>query len=153
MQIVKPSRGKFILSNLDAQNYTKAAYGYSKGKKYGIRGGIYAWGSGLGLAGVIKDAAKGTIVQYGKRKFAAVCIAGCTHIIGPAILIFTNATKVVNRTSRIHSFTSFVFESVEDSSNLTFLPIDMILFGQPIPVGDENRLNILNHVTDFIDGK
>jgi hypothetical protein len=152
MQIVKPSRGKFILSHLDAHNYTKAAYGYSKAKKYGIRG-IYAWGSVLGLAGVIKDAAKGIIVQYGKRKFAAVCLAGCAHISAPAILIFTNATKVVNITSHIHSFTSFVFESLEDTSNLTFLPIDMILFGQPIPVGDENRFNILNNVTDFIDGK
>jgi len=93
---------------------------------------------------------KGIVIDYGKRKFAAVCINAGAYILSPVIVVFTNATKIVNISKTVHSTAAFCFECVEDSTNLAFLPIDLVLFGQPIPVGATNRFNLLGH-NDFLD--
>ena len=102
------------------------------------------------MLGVAQDIGKGIVIDYGKRKFAAVCITAGTYILSPAVVVFTNATKIVNISKAAHSTAAFCFECVEDSTNLAFLPIDLVLFGQPIPVGASNRFNLLGH-NDFLD--
>ena len=52
----------------------------------------------------------------------------------PAIVFITNSTKIVQNAKRIHTLVAYTTECVEDSANLAYLPIDILLFGQPIQV-------------------
>ncbi len=146
----KPMHGKFAFRNLNETNYKIYAKQYSKAKAGGIRC-VYVWASGTGVIGVIKDIGKGVVIDYGKRKFAAICINAGAYIISPAMVVFTNATKIVKISKRVHSAASFCFECVEDSTNLAFLPIDMALFGQPIPIGTSDRFNLFKDNSDIFD--
>lgn len=124
------------------------AHSYSFAKRTGITG-IYIWASGAGVLGIVKEIAKGTFIQYGKRKFAAAVINGAIYVCTPAVVVFTNETRVIGWSKRAHTVSAYVFECMEDTTNLAFLPIDMVLFGQPIPMGDENRFNLLGNSSDF----
>lgn len=46
---------------------------------------------------------------------------------------------------------AYVFECIEESSNLAFLSFDRILFCQPILLNDENRLDLLDGSSDFLE--
>lgn len=41
---------------------------------------------------------------------------------------------------------AFVIELGEDTQNISYLPIDLIFFGQAIPIGETNRFNLLTNV-------
>ena len=140
----KPMHRKFAFRNLTSTQYKTYAKQYSKAKAGGIRC-VYGWMSGTGVTGVITDLGKGIVIDYGKRKFAAVCINAGAYILSPAVVVFTNSSKIVNISKSIHSTASFCFECIEDSTNLAFLPLDIVLFGQPIPVGASNRFNFFDH--------
>lgn len=146
----QPSHGKFMFRNLNSTQYKIYARQYSKAKASGIRA-VYAWMSGAGILGILKDISKGLVLNYGKRKFAGVCINACTYIMSPALATFTNASRIVKISKSLHSAAAYTFECIEDSSNLTFLPLDLILFGQPIPIGASNRFNLFRNNTDFLD--
>ena len=147
----KPAHGRFAFRSLNSTQYKAYAQQYSRAKAGGIRC-VYGWMSGAGVLGVLTDLGKGVVIDYGKRKFAAVCINAGAYIISPAVVVFTNASKIVNMSKRVHSTAAFCFECVEDSTNLAFVPLDLALFGQPIPVGASNRFNLLGNHTDFLDG-
>jgi hypothetical protein len=141
----KPMHRKFIFRNFNSTQYKTYAKQYSSAKAGGIRC-IYAWMSGRQVVGVITDFGKGIVINYSKRKLAAICINASLYIMSPAVVVFTNVSKVVNISKSIHSNASFCFECLEDSTNLAFLPLDILLFGQPIPVGAPNRFNLfINH--------
>ena len=146
----KPAHGRFAFRGLNSTQYKIYAQQYSKAKAGGIRC-VYAWMSGAGAMGVVTDFGKGIIIDYGKRKFAAICINTGAYILSPAVVVFTNASKIVNISKSIHSTASFCFECIEDSTNLAFLPLDIALFGQPIPIGAPNRFNLFSNHTDFLD--
>ena len=146
----KPMHRRFAFRNLNSTQYKIYAKQYSSTKAGGIRC-VYAWASGAGVLGVVTDLGKGIVIDYGKRKFAAVCINAGAYVFSPAVVVFTNASKFVNISKSIHSTASFCFECVEDSTNLAFLPLDIALFGQPIPVGAPNRFNLFSNHTDFLD--
>ena len=101
--------------------------------------------------GIVTDLGKGVVIDYGKRKLAAVCINAGAYILSPAVVVFTNASKIVKISKSVHSTAAFCFECVEDSTNLAFVPIDLALFGQPIPIGASNRFNLFGNHTDFLD--
>ena len=146
----KPGHRRFAFRNLNPTQYKKYARQYSRAKAGGIRG-AYCWMSVAGVLGVVTDVGKGIVIGYGKRKFAAVCINAGAYVLTPAVVVFTNASKIVNISKSIHSTAAFCFECGEDSSNLAFLPIDLALFGQPIPIGASNRFNLFGNHTDFLD--
>ena len=147
----KPMHRRFAFSNLNSTQYKTYAKQYSNAKAGGIRC-VYAWMSGAGVLGVATDVGQGIIINYDKRKFAAVCINAGAYILSPAVIVvFTNVSKVVKISKSIHSTTAFCFECVEDSTNLAFIPIDLALFGQPIPIGALNRFNLFSNHTDFLD--
>ena len=76
----KPGHPRFAFSNLNSTQYKTYAQQYSKAKAGGIRC-VYGWMSGAGIMGVVTDVGKGIVIDYGKRKFAAVCInAGAQEI-------------------------------------------------------------------------
>ena len=146
----KPTQGKFLFKNLTSTQYREYAKQYSTAKAVGIRS-VYAWASGTEVIGIISNIGKGVIIDYSKRKVAALCMNAAVYIASPAVVVFTNSSNIVNISRRVHSIAAFCFECVEDSTNLSFLPIDIALFGQPIPIGSRDRFNLLNH-TDFLDG-
>lgn len=146
----KPGHRRFALHNSTSTQYQTYALQYSKAKAGGIRC-VYGWMSGAGLLSIATDVGKGVVIDYGKRKLAAICINAGAYIISPAVVVFTNVSKVVNISKSVHSCAAFCFECVEDSTNLAFLPMDLALFGQPIPIGASNRFNLLGNHTDFLD--
>ena len=146
----KPIHHRFAFRNLNSTQYKTYAKQYSRAKAGGIRC-VFGWMSGVGVMGVVTDLGKGIVIDYGKRKFAAVCINAGAYILSPAVVVFTNASKLVTISKNIHSIASFCFECVEDSTNLAFLPLDIALFGQPIPIGAPNRFNLFSNHTDFLD--
>nr|YP_009308884.1 hypothetical protein [Toxarium undulatum]YP_009308952.1 hypothetical protein [Toxarium undulatum]AOS86627.1 hypothetical protein [Toxarium undulatum]AOS86695.1 hypothetical protein [Toxarium undulatum] len=146
----KPWHRRFAFRNLTSTQYKTYATQYSKAKAGGIRC-VYGWMSGAGVLGIATDFSKGSVINYGKRKFAAVCINVGAYIFSPAIIVFTNASKIITISKNLHSSAAFFFECAEDTTNLAFLPIDLALFGQPIPIGASNRFNLFANHTDFLD--
>jgi hypothetical protein len=67
MLITKPSHTKYIFRYLNHSQYVQYAKGYSVAKRNGSRG-IYLWGSGRGVLGIIRESAAGGIKGYGKKK-------------------------------------------------------------------------------------
>ena len=146
----KPAHGRFAFRSLNSTQYKTYAQQYSKAKAGGIRC-VYGWASGAGVMSIVTDLGKGVVIDYGKRKLAAVCINAGAYIVSPAVVIFTNASKIVKISKRVHSTAAFCFECVEDSTNLAFVPLDLALFGQPIPIGASNRFNLFGNHTDLLD--
>lgn len=146
----KPTHPRFALRDVTPTQYKIYAKGYSRAKGGGLHC-IYAYLTGIELVGVITDFSKGIVINYGKRKLAAVCLAGCGYVFATAMVMVTNASKIVKISKNIHSTAAFLFECIEDSSNLTFLPLDLAIFGQPIPIGAPNRFNLFSNHTDFLD--
>ena len=75
---------------------------YSNVKAGGI-GCIYAWDSVRGVAVVITNIEKGVIIYYSKRQFAAVYINASAYVLSPTVVVFNNASKIVNISKGIHS--------------------------------------------------
>lgn len=127
----KSRHNKFAFRNLNSPQYKPQSQQYSKVKAGGI-GCVYGWMSGTEIVGVVTNIGKGIDIDYGKCKFAIVYFTACSQIASPALVRFTNASKIVNISKSIHVTAKFGFECVEDSTNLAFLLIDLALFGQPI---------------------
>jgi len=140
MQIVKPPHNRYALFCLDEESYTKYATVYSSCKRWGVRG-IYTFLGGTGLFGVVKELAEGTVVQYGKRRLATVVVGAATYVSALAVAVITNATRVVRSCKLVYTTIGYVIEAGEDASHVPFLPIDFVLFGQPIPANKEGRFS------------
>ena len=150
MQITKPPHNRYALNCLDNTTYVKYATVYSGCKRWGVRG-IYTFLGGTGLWGVAREVAQGSVVRYGKRRLATVVIGGASYICAPAVLVITNATRVVKSCKVVYTSVGYVMEAVEDASHIPFLPLDLILFGQPIPANKDGRFSSWSNLTYIID--
>ena len=150
MQIIKPPHNRYVLSCLDNETYVKYSTVYSGCKRWGVRG-IYTFLGGTGLWGVAKEVAQGSVVQYGKRRFATVVIGGASYICAPAVAVITNATRVVKSCKVVYTSVGYVMEAVEDASHIPFFPLDLALFGQPILANKDGRFSSWSNITDIID--
>lgn len=150
MQITKPLHNRYALSCLDNETYVKYANVYSGCKRWGVRG-IYTFLGGRGLIGVAKEVAQGTVVQYGKRRLATVVIGGATYVCAPAVAVITNATRVIKSCKIVYTSIGYVIEAAEDASHVPFLPLDLVLFGQPVPANKDGRFSSWSNITDIID--
>ena len=150
MQIIKPPHKKYILYCLDNETSSKYAHAYSGCKRWGVRG-IYMFLGGTGLWRVAKEVTQGTVVQYRKRRLATIVIGGATYVCAPAVAVITNATRVVKSCKLVYTGIGFVMEAVEDASHIPFLPLDLALFGQPIPSNQDGRFSSWSNITDIID--
>ena len=101
----KPAHGRFAFRSLNSTQYKIYARQYSKAKAGGIRC-VYGWMSGAGVMGILKDLGKGkgVVIDYGKRKLAAVCINAGSYILSPAVVAFTNASSGLNNHSHFDLF-------------------------------------------------
>lgn len=70
----------------------------------------------------------------------------CTYFATPAVSFITNSTKLVRGAKIAHTTIACAAEYIEDSANLAYLPFDIILFGQPVPIGKEGRFNVFGEV-------
>lgn len=136
MEICKPPHNKYALSSLDNERYVKYANAYSGCKRQGVRG-IYAFLGGTGLWGIAKEVAKGRVVQYGKGRLA--------------VAVITNATRVVKSCKVLYTTIGYVMEAVEDASQVPFLPLDLVFFGQPVSANKDGRFSSWSKITDIID--
>ena len=148
MLITKPTHSKYVFHYLNNSQYINYSKGYFSAKRNGSRG-IYLWASVIRVWGTIREAAAGEVKRYGK-KIATACLSAGSWALGPVVTLLTNSTKIIGAATRIHSLVAFGVECLEDGGNLLFLPLDMVLFGQPIPVGEPDRFNIMTNVTDFL---
>ena len=150
MEICKPPHNRYALCGLDNETYVKYAIAYSGCKRWGMRG-ICAFVSGTGLFGIAKDIVKGISIQYGKRRLALLVIGCATYICAPAVTVITKATSVVKSCKVIYNNVGYVMEALEDTSQLSFLPLDLALFGQLIPANtDAYRFSSWSNITDII---
>ena len=150
MQICKPPHNHYALCGLYNETYVKYAIAYSGCKRWGVRG-VYSFLGGTVLFGVAKEVAQGNLVQYGKRRLATVVIGGATYICAPAVAVITNATRVVKSCKVVYTSIGYVMEALEDASQVPFLPLDLALFGQPIPANKDGRFSSWSNITDIID--
>jgi len=150
MQITKPPHNRYALSCLDNATYVKYANVYSGYKRWGVRG-IYTFLGGTGIWGVAKEVARGSVVQDGKRRLATIVIGGATYICAPAVAVITNATRVVKSCKIVYTSIGYVMEAVEDASHVFFLPLDLVLFGQPVPANKDGRFSSWSNITDIMD--
>ena len=90
-------------------------------------------------------------MQYGKRRLATVVVGDAAYFCSPAVAVITNATRVVKACKLVYTGVGYVIEAVEDASHVTFLPLDLVLFGQPIPANKDGRFSSWSNITDIID--
>lgn len=149
MLIVKPTHNKYAFTGPTNTQYANRSLEQSKWKKYDLRS-IFSFASGAGVISVAKDVATGNLINSGKRKFAAIAITGALYVFSHAVMVFTNSRNVIKWAGKVYSTSAFIFECVEDSSNLVFLPFDLVLFGQLISIGISNRFNLFHNYTNFM---
>ena len=77
-------------------------------------------------------------------------MTGVTYTCAPAIAVLTNATKVLRVCKNVYNIIGWGLEAAEDIGTLVFLPVDIALFGQPIPPVDDNRFSNWDRVEDII---
>lgn len=90
-------------------------------------------------------------MQYGKRRLATVVIGGATYICAPAVAVIKNATRVVKFCKIVYTSVGYVIEAVENASHVPFLPLDLVLFGQPVPANEDGRFSSWSNITDITD--
>lgn len=150
MQFAKPNSGSYAFINADPASYNKYACQYQTCKKFGVRS-VYAWATGAGVAEIVKEVGVGAVKTWGRRKIGTVIIGGVAYVCSPVATFITNSTAIINTTKRVHSAISFGLECVDDLGGLVYLPLDMALFGQPIPMGEPGRFNFFKEFDDFVD--
>ena len=153
MNVLKPPYQHYVFNGLDQHSYNKYATLYSNSKRWGVKG-IYAFLGGTGVVDVVsvfKGVAQNTVVEYGKRRLATVVVVACSYVAAPAIAVITNSTRVVKTCKVIYTTIGYVLEACEDASQVTFLPLDLLLFGQPIPANKGGRYSSWSDMKDLID--
>ena len=76
---------------------------------------------------------------------------GTTYVCAPVIIVITNATRVVKSCKLVYTIVGYVMEAVEDASHIPFLPLDLALFGQPVPANKDGRFSSWSNIKDIID--
>lgn len=142
MALSRPLHKKYALKSVSNETYLSFVNGYSIAKKLGVRG-VWTFICGSGVYQLCYEALKGEIRRYGRRKLAAGIISCFTWAATPIIPLLSNSTRIIRAANVTHTVIAFVAESCEDCTNLMWLPLDLLLVGQPIPIGEAGRFNIM----------
>ena len=145
----KLTHKRYAFAKLDTGTYQNDADLYSNCKKFEIRG-VYVFASVTEVYHLIADLYKGRLVQYVKIKVAVALIGAATYISSTVVAVITNATKVVKDCKAVYTTIGYFIEAIKDTSNLGYLLINLALFGQPIPIGEERRFSKWDNVTDQV---
>lgn len=150
MQVVKPPHTKYLLHKCNNATYAQYFNGYSKAKRLGFRGAV-GYLSGQNIAHIAYEIGKGQVIYWGKRRVGYALLSYAGWCAGPVMPMVTNSTKILKAANFTHRLTSEIFEISENGACAWLYPIDLIVFGQPVPVGSEGRFNIISNVTDVFD--
>ncbi len=148
LKFTKPTTKYYILKERSDSDYDAIARKYAKAKRYGWRAcATVLYGSGV--KDIAFEVAKGTVRTWGREKIGSVIISSAIYVCAPAVKFITNSTKLIGIAKRAHNCAAFTFEVVEDSANICWAPLDMIVFGQLIPIGDQGRFSFFGNWTDI----
>lgn len=89
-------------------------------------------------------------MQYEKRRLATVEISDAGYICAPAVGVITKATHVVKTYKVVYTTIGYAIEAVEDALHVSFLPLDLILFGQPIPANTDGRFSSWSNIMTLL---
>jgi len=120
--------------------------GYSQAKKFGFRSAV-GYLSGQNIVQIFYDLGKGQLVYWGKRRIGYAIVSYIGWVAAPIMPIITNSTKVVRVANFTHRVTSEIFQISENGACAWLYPIDLLVFGQPVPLGSEGRFNIISTVS------
>lgn len=140
--ISRPPHNKYALHSCSNETYIAFVNGYSRAKKYGVRS-IWAFIFGSGVYNLCIEALKGEVVLYGRRKLGSAIVSCFTYLSCPIVPLITNSTKLIRLANITHTAIAFGAETFEDCTNLAYLPLDLVLVGQPVPSGSAGRFNLM----------
>jgi len=141
----KPDHGWYLFYELDRISYNTCAENYSLTKRAGVRG-VYAWATGIGIFEVVKNLITQQVFFYGKNRLYLICLnfAGWSSSSWLFYALKTQKiTKILVMLKDVHSYCGYIFETIEDTNNLIFLPLDLALFGQAISIAALGRFDNL----------
>lgn len=148
MSLIKPKHNKYLLHKLNKGKYFSLANKYWCVKKYGWRTTVGIVTEN-GVVEISKELINGSIKRCGKQKIGTAIILFWGYALTPISIFVTNSTKILKVCNVTHSILSSGAEILEDSVNLVWLPLDIICFGQLIPMGENNRFNLMGNMTNI----
>jgi hypothetical protein len=151
MQVIKPPHNKYLLRNLDETSYIRYYHGYAKAKKASFRSAV-GFLSGQGIVQIAFEISKGQVICYGKKRLGYAIVGAVSWLTGPLMPIITNSTKAIKVARFAHRTASEVMEISEDGCLAFLYAVDIMVFGQGVPVGDPGRFNIMDNCTDIFLG-
>ena len=150
MQLALPDHKRYILHDWNESKYHEIANKYSKAKKYGFRAAV-ATVTGSGVKDITVEFIKGSVRKWGRQKIGIFIAGSYAYVTSLMIPLITNSTKLIKGAKTVHTCIAYTVECFEDSANLVWLPLDLAIFGQPIPIGDSGRFNLLGDDLDFLN--
>jgi hypothetical protein len=119
---------------------------YRTAKKYGIKA---AWGvvTGSGILELGKEYVKGEVITRGKKKIGSLILLGCSHIGLGAVPLVTNSTKIIKYAKKAHSVTSCIYRCAHDASEVPFVALDFLVFGEYVPSCSDDGYKLMGNIT------
>jgi hypothetical protein len=77
-------------------------------------------------------------------------LGGVSYICAPAVAVITNASRVIKSCKVVYTSIGYVAEAIENASHVSFLPIDVVVFGESIPANKEGPFSSWSNITDII---
>lgn len=140
--ISRPAHKRYALASLDDASYAKFVNGYALAKKCGVRG-VWLYISGSGYIDLCKEILKGSVRRWGRRKLATGFLSFAAWSAAPLVPLITNSTKIIKLANATHTCVAFVGECIDDCTGAAWLPLDIAICGQPIPMGEAGRFNVM----------
>lgn len=140
--ISRPLHRRYALHSVSDDIYLKFVNGYSISKKFGVKS-VWTFICGSGVYRLCIEAIKGEVRKYGRRKLASGVMAGLVWLGCPIMPLITNSSKLIKIANATHTSIAFIAETFEDCTNAMWLPLDLILVGQSIPIGEAGRYNLM----------
>lgn len=141
--ISRPPHRSYALHSVSDATYIKFVNGYSISKTVGVKG-VWIFICGSGVYGLCVEAIKGEVRKYGRRKLATGIMSGLIWLGTPVVPLITNSTKIIKIANATHTAITFIAEACEDCTNAMWLPLDLILTGQLVPIGEAGRYNLMS---------
>ena len=150
----KPAGKNYFSHTLSRKDYNERARTYAAAKRTVICN-VYAWATGVGIGTIIKAYIKGEIKshvrEYAWNTCTLILESTAIFLIVPVGIssFCTKAKWLVSKAQKVYSIGLAVYEYMEDSTSLLFAPLDVALFGQPIPVREKSHFDFL--IGDFVN--
>lgn len=79
-----------------------------------------------------------------------VVVISAIHVCAPAVAVITNATSVIKTCKVIYTSVGYIMVAAEDLSHVSFLPLNLALFGEPILANKDGSFSFWSNITNVI---